>query len=93
MDFGSILTLLAILLLTALYIGRPLYEHGATAISPVEHELSALLAERDRILNALSELDFDHTLGKIPENDYPVRRQQLVRRGAEILQQLDERGM
>jgi len=53
-------------------------------------ELSSLLAERDRILNAISELDFDNTLGKIPADDYPLRREQLVQRGAEVLRQLDE---
>ena len=53
-------------------------------------ELSSLLAERDRILNAISELDFDNTLGKIPAEDYPLRREQLVLRGADVLRQLDE---
>ncbi len=90
MDLGSIFILLSLLILTALYIGRPLYERGATTVSPVEHKHSALLAERDRILDALSELDFDHDLGKIPEGDYPLRRKQLVQRGAEVLRQLDE---
>ena len=90
MDLGSIFLLLALLILTALYIGRPLYERSATVVRPVEHEHSALLSERDRILDALSELDFDHDLGKIPEGDYPLQRRQLVQRGAEVLRQLDE---
>ncbi|MFH1633324.1 MAG: hypothetical protein ABIG63_04830, partial [Chloroflexota bacterium] len=92
MDLGSIFLLLSLLILTALYIGRPLYERSATAVRPVEHELSALLAERDRVLNALSELDFDHALGKIPEDDYPLQRKKLIQRGAEVLRQLDEQG-
>ncbi|MEA3351438.1 MAG: hypothetical protein U9Q82_12510, partial [Chloroflexota bacterium] len=67
MSLSSIFIILAILILTALFISRPLFEPSSTVVTQVEHELSALLAERDRIVNALSELDFDHDLGKIPE--------------------------
>ena len=60
-----------------------------TALSEEEHQFSALLAERDRLLNALHELDFDHTLGKIPEEDYPQQRAILLQRGADVLRKLD----
>ncbi len=90
MDIGSIFLILALFILTALYVGRPLYDRTSTTTKQLGRELSALLAERDRILNTISELDFDHTLGKIPTEDYPLRRDQLVKRGAEILRQLDE---
>ena len=90
MDIGSIFLILALFLLTALYVARPLFERRSLAVSQEEQDLSALLAERDRILSALSELDFDHALGKIPEADYPVHRKQLLQRGAAILRQLDE---
>ena len=91
MDIGSIFLILALFLLTALYIGRPLFERTSPTVNRPDHDLSQLLAERDRVLNALQELDFDHTLGKVPEADYPLQREHLVRRGAEILRQLDER--
>ncbi len=51
---------------------------------------SALLAERDRILNSLQELDFDYAMGKIPEEDYPEQRLALVKSGAEVLRRLDD---
>jgi hypothetical protein len=35
------------------------------------HEVSALKAERDRVINSLQELDFDHKLGKIPQRIIP----------------------
>jgi rubrerythrin len=41
------------------------------------------------VLNALQELDFDNTLNKIPEEDYPVQRAALVKKGADIYRQLD----
>lgn len=90
MDIGSIFLILSLFILTALYVARPLYDRTSTKSTHIGMELSSLLAERDRILNAISELDFDNTLGKIPAEDYPLRREQLVLRGADVLRQLDE---
>ncbi len=93
MDIGSIFLILALLVLVGLYISRPFFERQSdipdAAQSSSEHERSALLAERDRILNALQELDFDYTLGKIPEEDYPNQRATLLQRGAQVLRDLD----
>jgi ribosomal protein S27AE len=90
MDIGSIFLILALLILVGLFISRPLFERKAIAVSQEEHEFSFLMAERDRILTALQELDFDHALGKIPEADYPAQRASLLQRGATILRQLDK---
>jgi rubrerythrin len=89
MDIGSILLIFGLLVLVALYVSQPLFQHKATFVSEEEQEYSALLAERDRILNALQELDFDYTLGKIPEETYPSQRAEFLQRGAAILQQID----
>jgi len=90
MDIGSIFLILAVLIPVVIYIARPLMERKSTAVTVEEHDYSALLAERDRVLNALQELEFDHTLGKIPESQYPSQRNSLMRYGAEILRQIDE---
>src|SRR5512139_3735782 len=94
MDIGSLLLILALLIVVGWFIARPLFERRATIVTALpdqqDHELSALLAERDRILSALQELDFDHTLGKIPEEDYPAQRAVLVQQGAQVLRRLDE---
>jgi len=92
MDIGSIFLILGLLVLVALYISQPLTQRKATSVSAEESEYFSLLAERDRILIALQELDFDHTLGKIPEESYPVQRALLLQKGATILRQLDEIG-
>jgi len=86
---GSILILLALLLLVGLFITRPILENKGTAFSKDDHEISALLAERDRALNALQELDFDFTLGKIPVEDYPAQRALMLQYGVEVLRKLD----
>lgn len=90
MDFGSILLLLALCILVTLFIARPLLERQGSGLSQVEHDRSHWLAERDRALSALQELDFDYTLGKIPEEDYPTTRAWLVQNGVETLRKLDE---
>ena len=47
------------------------------------------MAERDRVINSLQELDFDFKLGKVPEEDYPVQRAGLLQKGADILRKID----
>ena len=89
MDIGSILLILALLVLAAAFIARPLFERSSTGVSQAEQELSHWLAERDRMLNALQELDFDNAMGKIPAEDYPAQRALLLQQGADILRQLD----
>jgi hypothetical protein len=93
MDIGSIFLMLALIVVIGIFVSRPLFENRKTASSPaldqMEHKRSTLLAERDRTLNALYELDFDHALGKIPTEDYPQQRAKLLDQGAGILRQLD----
>jgi hypothetical protein len=93
MEIGSIFLIVALLLVVGLFISRPFFEGQkerlVSASDQADHERSALLAERDRVLTTLSELDFDYTLGKIPEEDYPPQRATLLHKGADLLRQLD----
>lgn len=89
MDLGSIFLILALLILVVLFVSRPFFEHKAVSVSREEQEYSALQAERDRIINALQELDFDYSMGKIPEEDYPQQRILMLQRGADILRRLE----
>lgn len=89
MDLGSIFLILAVFIGVALFVSRPFFERRGKSVSKEEQELSHLMAERDRVLTALQELEFDHVLGKIPEEDYPEQRTALLMKGAETLRQLD----
>jgi NADH pyrophosphatase NudC (nudix superfamily) len=89
MDLAPILFLIALLLTVSLYLMTPLLGGRTRRVAEEPQEVSSLLAERERLLNALQELDFDFQLGKIPEEDYPVQRADLMRKGAEILKKLD----
>ncbi len=96
MDLGSTFLVLALLILIGLYITRPFFEKQAVSPSKnfdqegeTEHQRSSLLAERDRLLTKIQELDFDNTLGKIPEEEYPEQRKLLLLQGVEVLKKLD----
>lgn len=89
MELTAIFFSLAVLILVGVYLYAPFMERRARRVTEEEHELSALMAERDRVINSLQELDFDFKLGKIPEDDYPTQRASLLQKGADILKQID----
>lgn len=90
MELGSIFLILAILILVGMYLYAPFLSRTRRASTNEMHEVSALKAQRDRVINSLQELDFDHKLGKIPAEDYPEQRAELLKKGSDILRQLDE---
>ena len=89
MDIGSLFLVLALFILVGFFISRPFFERKSAAVTKQEHDLSALLAEKERTLTAIQELEMDFGLGKIPEDEYPVQRSQLLQHGADVLEQLD----
>ncbi len=89
MEPAAIFLLLIVLVFIVLFISHPFFERRRARAAQSSHELSSLLAERERLLTALQELDFDQSLGKIPAEDYPAQRAELLQKGAEVLRQLD----
>ena len=89
MQLTAIFFSLAILILVGIYLYAPFMERRARRVTEEEHELSTLMAERDRVINSLQELDFDFKLGKIPEEDYPAQRTGLLQKGADLLRKID----
>jgi rubrerythrin len=89
MQIAAILLTLGVIILVGLYLYAPFLERKSRLVTQEEHELSSLLAERDRAINSLQELDFDFNLGKIPEGEYPAQRAELLQKGADIMRQID----
>jgi hypothetical protein len=89
MDIGSILLIVAILILVGIYISRPLLERRTATIGYAEQDISTLLAERDQVVAKIQELDDDYNLGKVPTEVYPTQREALLQHGADILRQID----
>jgi hypothetical protein len=92
MQISSILLILAVFVMVGAYLYLPFMAKSRRTRSGAgeTHEVSALKAERDRVINSLQELDFDFNLGKIPEGEYPDQRAALLQKGADILRRLDE---
>jgi hypothetical protein len=89
MDYLALLLLLAVLIIVASFVMTPFGENWRDPVQKGQ-ALSALMAERDRILAAVQELDSDLALGKIPAEEYPGQRASLLQEGANVLRQLDE---
>jgi zinc-ribbon domain len=89
MDLGAIFLLLGVLVIVGVFVAQPFTTHWR-ARAQRSQEMSALLAERERTLTALLELDADNAIGKIPGKEYSSQRASLVRKGADILRRLDE---
>lgn len=97
MDIGSIMLIASSGVLVGILLIRPFFardngnsrKHIRTAIQNGDHEYSSLLAEKERILTALRELDFDNQLGKIPPEEYTSQRSELLHLGAAVIKKLD----
>jgi hypothetical protein len=89
MEPVSLFLLLILLGLIVLFVTRPFYKRRRIRAVENDQEMSSLLAERERLLTALQELDFDQSLGKIPAEDYPTQRVLLIQQGVDVLRRLD----
>lgn len=88
MDIGSLLFGLALLLIIVFVAAQPLLERPA-APGGSTSTLEPLQAERDAVLTALRDLDFDYSTGKITAEDHGAQRAALVQRGVQVLRALD----
>ncbi len=89
---GGLLAVACVLL-----VARPFLREPAPAsddlLEPdsLERRRLELAEERDRVLAALKELEFDHRTGKISDEDYRAQIGPLRRRAAEVLRALEAR--
>ena len=89
MDIGAIFFTLAVVTLVGMYVGQPFIQRRGRRATKEDHEYSTFMAEYDRVVNTLQELDFDNSLGKVPAEDYPKQRAELLAKGAELLRKID----
>ena len=90
MDLATVVVLVAMLILTAAFIARPLSAGEGQAVGESERRLSALAAKQDQVLAFLSELDADFAMGKILPEDHQQQRSEWLTRGAGVLKEIDE---
>jgi hypothetical protein len=93
MSTGGLILGLAFLVGVVGFLAWPLLTGRQAApdapINPGAARLNELRAEREAILIAVRDLDFDHQMSKYAEDDYQTQRETLMRRGVEVLKQID----
>ncbi len=94
MSGSGIFLLLALLVGCALFVMWPIVGRRNEAVgnrssTQDQDRIARLQAEHEAILIALRDLDFDYQTGKFSKEDYTAQRETLVRRGVEVLRQID----
>ena len=90
--FAAVIAVVAVV-----FVARPFLRDPSPAsdrldeLSPEARERLSLAEQRDRALDALRELEFDHRTGKVSDEDYRAQVGPLRRRAAEALRALEVR--
>lgn len=94
MSGESILIIVVMVVISGVALLLPFIRHNET-IAQIEarKKRDSLLMSYERVLLALRDLDEDLTTGKIPSEDYDVKRAEWVERGVSLLQQLEAAGV
>lgn len=85
--FGSLLLSLAIIALVILFLARPWLMPAARPSNPTR--LEQLINEKEALLAQIKQLDFDHEINVIPDDEHQRLRLRLVTQTAAVMQQLD----
>jgi hypothetical protein len=90
MTISSIFILLVIFILTAVIISRPFLDEGNSRVIVSPGRYDSLLAERERLLSSIEDLDLEYELEKISSREHTRNRDLLLKQAAEVLMQLDK---
>ena len=77
---------------SVVYICRPLFiKRDDKKIRPTKRKgrHAVLLEHRDSLYSAIRELEFDHRMGKVEDEDYRRMREDYTQRAATVLKELD----
>lgn len=92
MDIGAILMGMALLALTIPMVVQPFRQSSPKRVEPDGHKGQGarngkdLEPQREQVLVALRDLDFDYQTGKVVEQDYTILRSELLAQAAELIQ-------
>ena len=83
---GSLLLLLGLLI----YLGRPLLLDGHARGVPLGGGARQLFERKEQLLGAIVELELDHEIGKVPEEDFQRLFAQLEAEAQTVIAELDQ---
>lgn len=90
MTLTSLIIVLFIFVISGLIVLRPFLDQVSGKISPVSGVYDSLLAERERLLSSIEELDLDLELNKISGKEHALDRNLLLTQAADVLKELDK---
>jgi len=64
-------------------------EESSTIQNPLEEKLKRLGFEKESLLNAIKEIDFDYSLGKLSKEDYEELQKKYKTQAALVLKEID----
>jgi hypothetical protein len=89
---GAVLAVLCVVFVSRPFLREPALASDADRLyapDAAERRRLSLAEERDRALQALKELEFDHRTGKVSDEDYRAAIGPLRRQAAEALKALE----
>ncbi len=90
MEFSSFLTVVMIFVLSGIFILRPFFVEDETKRKSGSPKMDSLMADKERLLLAIEELDQEFELEKIPSIEHNRNRDILLSEAAEVIKQLDK---
>jgi hypothetical protein len=99
----EIIILLAIVILTAVFVTLPFFKKNTDVQNPIEQrsnpienpsllELKRLNSEKESLYTALNDIEFDYGLGKLSREDYDDLKRDYKAKAASVLKQIDAIG-
>ena len=89
MQSGSFIIVIFIFVLSGFYILRPIFVGSNRGARSGSSRRDSLIAERERLLNAIEELDLEFELNKISSTEHARNRDILLAEAAKVLYELD----
>jgi hypothetical protein len=90
MEFSSLLIVIFIFILSGIFILRPFLVEEKSTKRSGSARIDPLVAEKERLLLAIEELDLEFELEKISSQEYNRNRDILLSEAAEVIKQLDK---
>lgn len=90
MTVSALIIVLFIFVLTGLIVLRPFLDQKDGVQRSGSSVYDSLLAEQERLLSAIEELDLDLELKKISPDEHGLDRQNLLAQAAEVLREMDK---
>ena len=90
MEFSSLLIVIFIFILSGVFIMRPFLVEEKKPKRSGSSRADSLIAEKERLLLAIEELDLEHELDKISGQEHNRNRDILLAEAVDVLKQLDK---